>query len=95
MSAPQRPEPRRNQASKPVAKPLGQILLATGGVSKQGLSLALDQQKTTKGPLGEILIAQSLSPEISVIRALAVQSGKAVANSSHAPQPFATDDPIY
>ena len=64
-------------------------------MSKQGLSLALDQQKTTKGPLGEILIAQSLSPEISVIRALAVQSEKAVANSSHTLQPFATDDPIY
>ena len=59
MSAPQRPKPRRYQALKPVAKPLGQILLAAGGVSKQGLSLALDQQKTTKGPLGEILIAQS------------------------------------
>ena len=95
MSAPQRPKPRRLQALKPVAKPLGQILLAAGGVSKHGLSLALDQQKTTKGPLGEILIAQSLSPEISVIRALAVQSGKAVANSGQAPQPFATDDPIY
>ena len=95
MSAPQRPKPRRHQALKPVAKPLGQILLAAGGVSKHGLSLALDQQKTTKGPLGEILIAQSLSPEISVIRALAVQSGKAVANSGHAPQPFATEDPIY
>ena len=95
MSAPQRPEPRRHQALKPVAKPLGQILLAAGGVSKHGLSLALDQQKTTKGPLGEILIAQSLSPEISVIRALAVQSGKAVANSGQAPQPFATEDPIY
>ena len=95
MSAPQRPKPRTRQALKPVAKPLGQILLATGGVSRSGLSLALDQQKTTKGPLGEILIAQSLSPEISVINALAAQSGKAVADNSNASKPFETDDPIY
>ena len=68
--------------------------MAAGRVSKQGLSLALSKQKTTKGPLGEILIAQCLSPEISLIRALAMQSGKAVANSGHTPQPFTTDDPI-
>ena len=66
-----------------------------GGVSRSGLSLALDQQKTTKGPLGEILIAQSLSPETSVIKALAAQSGKSIANNSNAPKPFETDDPIY
>jgi len=95
MSAPQRPKPRPLKAVKPVAKPLGQILLAAGGVSRSGLSLALDLQKTTKGPLGEILIAQSLSPETSVIKALAAQSGKAIANNSNAPKPFETDDPIY
>ena len=66
-----------------------------GGGSRSGLSLALDQQKTTKGPLGEILIAQSLSPETSVIKALAAQSGKSIANNSNAPKPFETDDPIY
>ncbi len=95
MSAPQRPKPRTRQALKPVAKPLGQILLAAGDVSRSGLSLALDQQKTTKGPLGEILIAQSLSAEISVINALAAQSGKAVADNSNAPKPFETNNPIY
>ncbi len=87
MSAPLQPKPSNIQALKPVAKPLGQILLANVGVSHNGLSLALNQQKTTKGPLGEILIAHSLSPEISVIKALAAQSGKAVADNSNSAKP--------
>lgn len=95
MSAPQRPKPRTREALKPVAKPLGQILLAAGDVSRSELSLALDQQKTTKELLGEILIAQSLSAKISVINALAAQSGKAVADNSNAPKPFETNEPIY
>ena len=95
MSAPLQPKSSNIQALKPVAKPLGQILLANGGGSHNGLSLALNQQKTTKGPLGEILIAHSLSPEISVIKALAAQSGKAVADNSNSAKPFESDDPIY
>ncbi|XXK30131.1 hypothetical protein ACMAY7_11615 [Rhodobacteraceae bacterium nBUS_24] len=74
---------------------MARFYLPMGGVSHNGLSLALNQQKTTKGPLGEILIAHSLSPEISVIKALAAQSGKAVADNSNSAKPFESDDPIY
>ena len=95
MSASQKIRPRKTRPSAPVRQPLGQILLASGRLSKSGLAIALKQQKTTKGPLGEILVAHALSPETSVIRALAVQSGKAVANTNDALGAFESDDPMY
>ena len=95
MSASQKIRPRKTRPSAPVRQPLGQILLASGRLSKSGLAIALKQQKTTKGPLGEILVAHALSPETSVIRALAAQSGKAVANTNDALGAFESEDPMY
>ena len=61
---------------------------------KKRLVRGAQSAKNHQNPLGEILIAHALSPETSVLKALATQSGKAVANTNAALGAFESDDPL-
>jgi glycosyltransferase XagB len=52
---------------------LGDLLLATGALSRRDLSAALDEQKRSGGRLGEILAASGTVPVATVTQALARQ----------------------
>jgi len=59
---------------------LGQMLLSEGGITSEQLSLALNEQQTTRERLGEILARGGVDPEL-IARALARQLGNAHAST--------------
>jgi len=56
-------------------RPLGEVLLERGIVSREQLATALEQQRTTGQPLGEIIVGFGFAPGPIVAQALATQHG--------------------
>ncbi|MCR5825552.1 MAG: GspE/PulE family protein [Oscillospiraceae bacterium] len=54
---------------------LGELLLAAGTLTQEGLEKGLALQKTQKGRLGEVLIANNIITEDQLIEALQIQLG--------------------
>ncbi len=57
-------------------KKMGEILIEKGLVTQDNLAFALELQRNSKMPLGEILLANNLLPERDLYSALAEQSGQ-------------------
>lgn len=55
--------------------PIGELLVQHGGMSEDHLRAALDEQRTTGRPLGEIVVARGYVPAAMVAQALATQHG--------------------
>ena len=58
-----------------VGRPLGEILIAQGKLTEQGLAEALVHQKERGGRLGELLVDQAMVQQADVAEALAAQMG--------------------
>jgi len=56
-------------------RPLGEVLLERGIVSREQLATALEQQRSTGQPLGEIIVGFGFAPGPIVAQALATQHG--------------------
>ena len=51
----------------------GQILVSEGIIEKEQLNEALEHQRSSGEPLGELLLAQSIISEVEIVRVLSIQ----------------------
>ena len=67
---------------------LGQLLLASGAITQDGLAAALSEQRSTRQRLGEVLVRRGTDPE-AIARALAAQLRLEYAAPPIRPEPAA------
>jgi chromosome segregation ATPase len=73
-------------------RPLGEVLLERGIVSREQLATALEQQRSTGQPLGEIIVGFGFAPGPIVAQALATQHGGLIKTEYGFATGWSTDD---
>lgn len=74
-------------------RPLGELLVAHGIVTREQLTIALERQRTTGEHLGEIIVALGFAPGPIVAQALATQYGGLIKTEYGFATGWASDEP--